>query len=74
MSFLRLKNVEVGYMFTGNSMERIGVRNCRLFVRGSNVLTLSKFKLWDPELETTDGLMYPQMQSISFGLTVNFND
>lgn len=74
MSFLRLKNLEVGYMFAGNSMQRIGVRNCRLFVRGSNLLTLSKFKLWDPELETTDGLIYPQMQSISFGLTVNFND
>ena len=74
MSFMRLKSVEVGYTFASKATERIGVRNCRLFARGSNLLTFSDFKLWDPELETTDGLRYPQMQSVSFGLTVNFND
>ena len=74
MSFIRLKNIEVGYTFASKATEKIGIRNCRLFARGSNVLTFSDFKLWDPELETTDGLRYPQMQSFSFGLTVNFND
>lgn len=74
MSLLRLKNVEIGYIFPPHLTKRIGVRNCRLFVRGSNMLTFSKFKLWDPELETTDGLKYPQMKSVSFGLNVNFNN
>lgn len=74
MSFLRLKNIEVGYMFSQDLTKRIGIRNCRLFLRGSNMLTFSKFKLWDPELETTDGLKYPQMKSVSFGLSVNFNN
>src|SRR5699024_4188571 len=74
MSFIRLKNLEVGYMFPSHLTKRIGVRNCRLFVRGSNLFTFSKFKLWDPELETTDGLKYPQMKSVSFGLNINFNN
>lgn len=74
MSFLRLKNIELGYSFSRAMTTKIGVRDCRLFVRGSNLFTFSKFKLWDPELETTDGLRYPQMKSISLGLSINFNN
>lgn len=74
MSFLRLKNIELGYSFPRTLTTKIGVRDCRLFVRGSNLITFSKFKLWDPELETTDGLRYPQMKSVSLGLSINFNN
>jgi TonB-linked outer membrane protein, SusC/RagA family/TonB-dependent outer membrane receptor, SusC/RagA subfamily, signature region len=74
MSFLRLKNIEVGYNFPRPWVNKVGVRDCRLFVRGSNLVTFSKFKLWDPELETTDGLKYPQMKSVSVGLNINFNN
>lgn len=74
MSFLRLKNIELGYLFPRTLTNKIGVRDCRLFVRGSNLFTFSKFKLWDPELETTDGLRYPQMKSVSVGLSINFNN
>ena len=73
MSFLRLKNVEVGYTLPRIWMKKVGVSNCRIFLRGSNLLTFSKFDLWDPELNTPDGLMYPQMKSISVGLSINFN-
>lgn len=74
MSFLRLKNIELGYNFPRSWVTKAGVRDCRLFVRGSNLLTFSKFKLWDPELETTDGLKYPQMKSVSVGLNIYFNN
>lgn len=74
MSFIRLKSIELGYNFPHLWMNKLGVRDCRLFVRGTNLLTFSKFKLWDPELNTTDGLMYPQMKSISVGLSINFNN
>ena len=74
MSFLRLKNLELGYTLPPVWTNKIGVRNCRLFLRGTNLLTFSKFKLWDPELETNDGLRYPQMKSISIGLSINFNN
>ncbi len=74
MSFLRLKNVELGFTFPSHWLSKIGVKQCRLFARGTNLLTFSKFKLWDPELETNDGLKYPQMKSVSVGLSVNFNN
>lgn len=74
MSFLRLKNIELGYSFPRDWTTRVGVRDARFFVRGSNLLTFSDFKLWDPELETTDGLKYPIMKSVSFGLSINFNN
>lgn len=74
MSFIRLKNVELGYNFPRGWVKKAGMANCRLFVRGSNLLTFAGFDLWDPELETTDGLRYPQMKSLSMGLSINFNN
>jgi len=72
MSFLRLKNIELGVTLPNKWSMKAAMRTFRIFVRGTNVLTLSKFKLWDPELETTDGLRYPLNQSVSFGLNINF--
>lgn len=74
MSFLRLKNVEVGFTFPREWTSKLGVRNSRLFLRGSNLFTFSDFKLWDPELETTDGLRYPIMKAVSMGISINFDN
>lgn len=72
MSFLRLRNVELGYSLPSNWIKHAGMSNCRFFIRASNLLTFSKFKLWDPELGTTDGLKYPMMKSVSGGVVINF--
>ncbi len=72
MSFLRLKNLEVGVTAPEKWSRRIWINNFRIFARASNILTISDFKLWDPELETTDGLKYPLTKSVSFGVNVNF--
>lgn len=72
MSFIRLRNVELGYSLPHHVADRVQMRNTRLFLRGSNLLTFSKFKLWDPELGVNNGLRYPIMKSISVGLEVNF--
>lgn len=71
-SFLRLKNAEVGYTFPKKWFSKIGVSNMRIYVQGNNLLTFSKFKLWDPELETSNGNRYPQMRTGSVGLNINF--
>src|SRR5690606_29003724 len=63
MSFLRLKNIELGFTLPSKWTERAHISNLRVFARASNILTFSKFDLWDPELETTDGLRYPMMKS-----------
>lgn len=72
MSFLRLRNVELGYTLPVNWIKYAGMSRCRFFVRGTNLLTFSQFDLWDPELGTTDGLKYPIMKSVSAGLSINF--
>jgi TonB-linked SusC/RagA family outer membrane protein len=74
MSFIRLKHVEVGYNF--KDMKVAGahfLKSSRLFIRGSNLLTFSKFDLWDPEIGVNNGLRYPIMKSVSLGLELNFN-
>ena len=50
-SFLRLKTVELGYTFSQKALKKIGVQSLRLYLTGSNLLTFSKFKLWDAEME-----------------------
>lgn len=72
MSFIRLKSIELGITLPNVWTKGLGISNIRFFARGSNLLTFSKFKLWDPELETTDGLKYPIMKSVSAGLNINF--
>ena len=36
-SYLRLKNAEVGYTFSGKSINRLGVKNCKIYVNGNNL-------------------------------------
>lgn len=72
MSYLRLRNVELNYTLPEKMTGRIGMQKIQIFVRGSNLLTFSQFKLWDPELGTTDGLKYPIMKSLTAGFNINF--
>ncbi|MDR1683704.1 MAG: TonB-dependent receptor [Candidatus Symbiothrix sp.] len=72
MSFLRLKSIELGYNIPESAIRKLHIKNIRLFASGNNLFYFSKFKLWDPELGTSDGLRYPSMRSVMFGLDLNF--
>ena len=72
MSFLRLKNAEIGYTFPKKWTKKAGIQALRLYVSGTNLLTFSGFKLWDPELDTAYGTKYPITRNISLGLNINF--
>ncbi|MCD7938435.1 MAG: TonB-dependent receptor [Tannerellaceae bacterium] len=72
MAFLRLKNVGFGYTFPKEISRKAGMSNLRVFVEGVNLLTFSPFKLWDPELDTQYGGVYPQMKTASMGLNITF--
>ena len=72
MSFLRLKNAELGYTFPKKWTSRIGIQTLRVYVQVVNLLTFSKFKLWDPELTSSYGNVYPATKNVSFGLNLNF--
>ncbi|MDR2773442.1 MAG: TonB-dependent receptor, partial [Tannerella sp.] len=70
-SFLRLKSVELGYTMPQKLAERIYLSSARIYVSGTNLLTFSKFKLWDPEMGG-NGLGYPIQQVFNFGIQLSF--
>lgn len=72
MSFLRLKNVELGYSLPKTVLDKIKITGIRMYLRGTNLLTFSSFKLWDPELKSNTGAAYPAMKSVSFGIEFKF--
>lgn len=67
-SFLRLKNVELSYTF--NMMRT--VKRLRIYVRGTNLLALSKEKNLDPELINAGVTNYPNYMTVTGGVTVTF--
>lgn len=60
-SFLKLKNIELGYSY----------KFMRLYVNATNVLTFSKFKYWDPEQGGGNGLKYPTQRVVNFGIQLS---
>lgn len=71
ISYLRLKNVDLGYTLN-NGIKAVGVNRLRIYMTGYNVFTFSKFKLWDPELASSNGTQYPLTSTYTLGFTANF--
>ena len=70
--FLRLKNFEIGYTIPKSILEKTFIKSTRIYVSGSNLLTFSKFKLWDPETGSSDGGIYPPLRVFTIGLNAKF--
>jgi hypothetical protein len=66
-SFLRLKSLEIGYTFRTKKWKDTSFR---LYLSGTNLLTFSNFKLWDPEM-AGNGLGYPVQRVFNIGLNIN---
>ncbi|MEA4917846.1 TonB-dependent receptor [Proteiniphilum sp.] len=71
-SFLRLKQLEVGYTIPGKWQKPLHVNQLRVYFSGTNLLLFSKFKLWDVEM-AGNGLGYPIQRVLNFGVNVTFN-
>lgn len=69
MSYLRLKNAQLSYSFPKRWMEKIHFAGIKVFVAGSNLLTITKFRGLDPEKADLNDL-YPLNRSYSFGLSL----
>ena len=70
-SFLRLKQLELGYTLPNKLTRKIHVENLRVYFQGNNLFCWSKFKLWDPEM-AGEGLGYPIQKTLNFGVNVTF--
>lgn len=62
-AFLKLKNAEIGYSH----------KFFRVYLRGSNLLTFSPFKYWDPEMGGGSGLAYPTQRVFNVGIQFALN-
>ncbi|WP_159523589.1 TonB-dependent receptor [Sunxiuqinia indica] len=73
-SYLRLKNIELGYSFNKRTCSFIGINSLRLYGNIQNALTLTKFKGLDPErvMNESGTEAYPQTRIFTLGLNVNF--
>lgn len=75
-SYLRLKNMQLGFNVPQQLTKKVGIERTRLYVSGENILTLSKImKSFDPEANvsgTTSPLVYPLSRSFSLGVNVSF--
>jgi TonB-linked SusC/RagA family outer membrane protein len=69
-SFLRLKQLEVGYSLP-KLANKLNMSSMRLYLNGTNLFQWSKFKLWDVEM-ASNGLGYPIQKVYNIGLHVTF--
>jgi TonB-linked SusC/RagA family outer membrane protein len=80
-SYMRLKNMQIGYTLPTNLTRKIFISSLRLFVSAENLLTFTKYAGFDPEISngssSTYGVgidrgVYPQSRVFTFGLNLNF--
>lgn len=75
-SYLRLKNVQLGFNFPQAALEKFGVSNMRIYLSGENLATYTKLKMFDPEgiqdLINGSGKTYPMSATLSTGLSITF--
>ena len=72
--YLRLKNVELGYTFRQPFLVKAGISSIRLYLAGTNLLTFTPLKHWDPEKGSGDTRndVHPNMRTYSIGVNVQF--
>ena len=80
-AYMRLKNLQIGYTFPKEIINKIKLQNLRIFLSGENLLTITSLsKTMDPETagigtqsnDQANGTVYPLSRTYSFGLSVNF--
>ena len=70
--FFKIQTVELAYNVPLPTGNRIGVRGLRLYVRGANLLTISKIKDVDPESINSGVTVYPLFSTFSGGVKLTF--
>lgn len=71
-SYMRLKNIQIGYSFPARFAEKIGADRARIYFSGEDIFTHTKLIMYDPEINSTNGQVYPVPQNFSLGLNLTF--
>lgn len=81
-SYVRLKNVTLAYSINSSVLKKARIQSARIFVTGINLLTITDYTGWDPEVNTdyragnrnqgSDFYAAPQIKSLTFGINLGF--
>ncbi|MGM0377522.1 MAG: SusC/RagA family TonB-linked outer membrane protein [Bacteroidota bacterium] len=78
-SFVRMKNLQLGYSLPSHVLQGASIQRLRVYVKGENLLTLTDYEGFDPEIASGDytsiGVdrgIYPQARTISVGANISF--
>jgi TonB-linked SusC/RagA family outer membrane protein len=71
-SFMRLKNIAIGYNVPGALASRLHLSNLRLYANAFNLFTITDVKDYDPEGSSESGQFYPQQRIINVGVNLQF--
>ncbi|HEY9561283.1 MAG TPA: TonB-dependent receptor [Anseongella sp.] len=71
-SYIRLRNLEVAYTFSGDVLTRFGVRSLRIHAGGQNLFTWDKLRMGHLDPENNDPIGYPVTKMMTFGINASF--
>ena len=71
-SYLRLKNLEIGYTIPQKITKKARIDRARIYFLGNNLFCWAPFTWWDPELNNSDGSVYPIQKTFTFGVNLSF--
>jgi TonB-linked SusC/RagA family outer membrane protein len=72
MSYLRLKNIQVGYTFPKKLIKRLGIANLRITGSAENLLTITSYRGLDPEKAGDNDNLYPLNKAYSLSVQLGF--
>jgi len=78
-SFMRLKNLQIGYNLPSSVLSKVGMSSARVYVQGVNLFTLTKYSGLDPDLNNSadtqfgvDEGNYPLVKQYTVGVNIGF--
>lgn len=72
-SYFRLKNLQIGYSLPKSLIAKAGFENCRIYLQGSNLFTITGYKGFDPEVNGgVDYGNYPQSRTYMIGVNITY--
>ena len=72
LSYLRVKNIQIGYNLPKKWLTKLTIDNLRIYASGENLATFTKFRGLDPERLGNASDMYPLNKSFSLGINLGF--
>ncbi|WP_262246398.1 SusC/RagA family TonB-linked outer membrane protein [Parapedobacter soli] len=70
--YIKLRNLDFGYSLPTRILEPLSITGVRVYFSGQNLLTLTNLIGIDPETQDNNGLGYPTMRIMNFGINVRF--